>query len=80
MIRERERTATARPGAMPAEWPQGSGLYRVNTAHLQDDSGLLGRIVKRGKSYAAWQYSKGKYLYLGEFATHLRAQQVIPGV
>ncbi len=78
--RERTRVVVKKPSDIPDEWSNGSGLYKQGTAHLPDDRGLLGRTENRGGKVAAWMYKNGKYLYLGEFVTYIRAQQVILGL
>lgn len=76
--RERQR-APVMSGAVPEEWPNGSGLYREGTAHLKSDKGLLGRTFRRNGKYPAWRYVNGKYVFLGEYATAQRAMDMITG-
>ncbi len=81
MIRDRNRALkVTKPSDIPDEWPNGSSVHRQGTAHHKDNRGLIGRAFRRGDKTAAWLYKNGKYLYLGEYATYIRAQQVILGL
>lgn len=65
------------PGAIPKVWPNGSGYYKQGTAHLKDESGLIGRIIRgeSGKAKAWKKVAEGKYHYLGLFASPMTAMQ-----
>ena len=80
--RERSRSGEnvpPRPNEAPAQWPNGSGIYRQDTAHKGRESDLLGRTVKRGDKFAAWRMVRGQYMYLGEYGSFLRALRGIAG-
>lgn len=67
----RERTIKTNPEKIPEQWPNGSGVYKEGTAHLKNDTGLIGRIVRGTLSgrMRVWKYlGGGKYKYVGEFA------------
>ena len=75
MGRDRERTIN--PGAIPAEWPNGSAFCEEGSDPKRG-IGLLGRTFNRGGKHPAWKYlGKGQYEYLGEFDNHLQAHKAI---